>query len=658
MDQFDDCFSRAFAELDSVLAKVHILEDWQLISRVASVIWTFIEEGREKGCDGASAARYYLAKALREAGVDLYKPYYAYLHGTREDVVEVLRDIFPNLVDVRGHAPASPRRTARSEQPSLHAAEEGPKGGFAPDCFAKAFMELGEVMAKAHLLDDWQLVSRIAHVVYTFIEEGKENGCDGASAALTYITEALERAGIDRFKTYRAYLHGTREDVLRVVRQIFPYLAEIRRPYAVAEVERPSPPHRWRQLERERAPASRPASLAASAKPPWKPRGRKAVGRGVAALAALIIAVAVLHSYSEIISLVLHKPANVETLYSSRGLSTELSKSSVPLTYTTSQISIVYTTTTTSLTHFTTPSSFTTWQITTSAITSREIEGLDDAAGFISAAVEAINNERAALGIPPATPTVLKAAEFKARYLAHNNHLSHYDKEGRHPIYYYTKLDGGLYAVEENGFACFGCSVSAKWGREMVREMVHNDALSLWGHRDSILDPCHNRVAVAVARNGSSVYAVVYMVGEWAQWVEGPLYRDGVFHVKGYVKLPPPEKLYDGRPLYPVVIHCDKPNPDYYWRHSYSTGEICAGVLPQNVGQYPNIQTIYADVYTVVKSGHSWLIDLKFRYKPPPGTIATVIIYAGSTGVKWSPMAPGGKGRLKYCRVLNYVIEG
>ncbi|MGB9705960.1 MAG: hypothetical protein ACPL3C_10960 [Pyrobaculum sp.] len=47
MGQFDGCFTRAFAELDSVVAKIHALEDWQLVSRVASVIWTFIEEGRE-----------------------------------------------------------------------------------------------------------------------------------------------------------------------------------------------------------------------------------------------------------------------------------------------------------------------------------------------------------------------------------------------------------------------------------------------------------------------------------------------------------------------------------------------------------------------------------------------------------------------------------
>jgi hypothetical protein len=40
--------------------------------------------------------------------------------------------------------------------------------------------------------------------------------------------------------------------------------------------------------------------------------------------------------------------------------------------------------------------------------------------------------------------------KFRAKCLARTNLFSHYDAEWRHPDYSYTRLDGGLYGVEEN----------------------------------------------------------------------------------------------------------------------------------------------------------------------------------------------------------------
>ncbi|MCU7788338.1 CAP domain-containing protein [Pyrobaculum sp. 3827-6] len=607
MGQFDGCFTRAFAELDSVVAKIHALEDWQLVSRVASVVWTFIEEGREGGCDGASAARHYVAEALKKAGVDLFKPYRAYLHGTREEVVEILRDIFPHLIELRRPVSVEEAKRGTYGEPNVRqAAVKRPAAADAESCFVRAIMELREVMAKAHLLDDWQLVSRIAHVVYTFIEEGKERGCDGASAAFTYITEALERAGIDRFKTYRAYLHGTRDDVLQVLRQIFPNLVRIRRPVAAEAVSRKEP---------RRAPPM-----------------TKTV-RHASALAAAFIVLAFL-------ALVIIFTGGLPLRLLTSGVGASAPEATVAAT---------------------TPTQTGGHSAATATQQASGAGLFDDVYGFIRGAVEALNRERASVGIPPAAPLyTLKVPGFRAGYMAEKNYLSHYDREGRHPVYYYTRLDGGLYAVEENIYACYGCrSLNAEEGERMIRSMIYDDADSQWGHRDSLLDPCNNYVAVAVARNGSNVYAVVYMISWWASWIEGPVYADGVFRVKGYVKLPPPDALSDGRQLYPVFIYCDKPNPANYNKRSYSVGKICAGVLPPNAGAYyPDVQTIYADTYTVVKTSNGWLVDLKFKYRPPPGYIATVVIFAAPTGVKWSPMAPGGENRLKHCEVLNYAIEG
>ncbi|MGB9705961.1 MAG: CAP domain-containing protein, partial [Pyrobaculum sp.] len=363
-----------------------------------------------------------MAEALKKAGVDLFKPYRAYLHGTREEVVEILRDIFPHLIELRRPVSVEEAKRGTYGEPHVRqAAVKRPAAADAENYFVRAIMELREVMAKAHLLDDWQLVSRIAHVVYTFIEEGKENGCDGASAAFTYITEALERAGIDRFKTYRAYLHGTREDVLQVLRQIFPNLVRIRRPVAAEAVSRKEP---------RRAPPMTKTKRYAST-----------LNTVFTVLGFLVLII----------------------IYTG-GLPLEL------LIDTISRAGL-----------------------------------FDDVYGFINGTVEALNRERASMGIPPATPLyTLKVPGFRAGYMAEKNYLSHYDREGRHPVYYYTRLDGGLYAVEENVYACYGCrSLNAEEGERMIRSMIYDDADSQWGHRDSLLDPCNNYVAVAVARNGS-----------------------------------------------------------------------------------------------------------------------------------------------------------
>jgi hypothetical protein len=124
----------------------------------------------------------------------------------------------------------------------------------------------------------------------------------------------------------------------------------------------------------------------------------------------------------------------------------------------------------------------------------------------------------------------LNVARYGAEYLARTNLFSHYDAEGRHPGYWYTRLDGGLYGVEENlimvrgiGVGQFPMRITKVNYTDAIYGLVFNDVLSMWGHRDSLLDPCHNYVAMATFyfRNNTYVhmaynvcsdcdYAVVY----------------------------------------------------------------------------------------------------------------------------------------------------
>jgi len=189
---------------------------------------------------------------------------------------------------------------------------------------------------------------------------------------------------------------------------------------------------------------------------------------------------------------------------------------------------------------------------------------------LVRAVFEEVNRIRAKGGVPLVEFVQLEAPLFRARYMYGRNALDHYDAEGRHPVYYYTLLDGGAHAVEENIGAVWCRALpctSEGAARLLVRMMAYNDSHALWSHRDSLLDPCHNKVAVAVAGDPWRLYVAVYMVGEWAEWAEPPSYRNGTFSFRGYVRLPP------AGPSYEIAVY------RHGQRHGgpgYSLGELIA----------------------------------------------------------------------------------
>jgi hypothetical protein len=73
---------------------------------------------------------------------------------------------------------------------------------------------------------------------------------------------------------------------------------------------------------------------------------------------------------------------------------------------------------------------------------------------------------------------------------------------------------------------------------DAIYNLVFDDALSLWGHRDSLLDPCNNYVTMATSYLWSGAYGaryyVVYMVAKWVEWVSPPCYEGGRFTAEGY----------------------------------------------------------------------------------------------------------------------------
>jgi uncharacterized protein YkwD len=276
-------------------------------------------------------------------------------------------------------------------------------------------------------------------------------------------------------------------------------------------------------------------------------------------------------------------------------------------------------------------------------------------------AVEYFDHIRNKEGIPPVQLINLNVAKYRAEYLASTNLFSHYDAEGRHPGYWYTQLDDGLYGIEENlmikyvvGTGALPRSITNVNYTDAVYNLVFDDASSNWGHRDSLLDPCNNYVAMATSYFKNSTYGaryyVIYMVAKWVDWVSPPRYEGGRFTAEGYAT---PEM----KPKYFAVYYAKyESNPAS--RHSYDIGDLyLCKVLDNPFSHCENAQEP-AGVFTVEKMRDGrWhiKIDMPVALKKP-GLYTFEIIAEDLRGIKWSPKAPWGDARVGKCVIMEYTV--
>jgi len=474
-------------------------------------------------------------------------------------------------------------------------------GGCFPTEGDFAILELVEVK-KRYPIVKINAVPYLVEAVHRYFKEAEGRGCVVDEGLKRYVAERirslLEKHGVD-LRTMLTYdLHGVNKDVLDVLKMLGLEQAPPPRPTAAPHL--PVPKKSRAAVSAPPPPPPSPQSAKPILPPPMPPRGYKPPQRrrnGVDISFAL--------KFFAFVAAVIVAAVGLPMLYL-----------------------IVFE-------HAT--------------ITPTFANTLDDPA--VRVAFETLNRYRVENGLPPLEFITLKTPLFRAEYIYNHSRMRHYDVEGRHPNYYYTLLDGGVYAVEENlaKTMCGPCIA-----RDVVKQiyaMVYDDWLSLWGHRDSLLDPCNNKVSIAVARDFNTIYTVVYMVAVWANWIEPPRYYNGTFSFKGYVYLPPRGNFYE------IFIYRDVPSPLKYDDVSYNIGEPYAAVLPPTVSiEYLNVTNIRADRYVLRREGDRWYVDVAFRFEPPDNALYTVVMFANSTGVKWEPKSPWGWDRLRRCEIFEYTI--
>ncbi|MEM4439605.1 MAG: hypothetical protein QW680_13350, partial [Pyrobaculum sp.] len=367
---------------------------------------------------------------------------------------------------------------------------------------------------------NWYIAQRIRHIL-------ESNGVDVSSLVVelhgvpTEIAEIIELVGVSTVAPTRRWKLATRRSKTHETRR-----RDAGRPDDLIPV-----------YIRPRYEAERP--------PAWTRRGSigKKLAKGIASVFLLLALAAVVYYiittnadiWRNISHFLFNVPSPFEKTPTSRGDTT------ITITPITVPVPIITPITTTSInitpitiTPITvpvptiiniTPPTVTTTVTTTSTITTRELErhtasSLSDPVVF--AAFEELNKHRSSVGIPPVEFISLKTPLYRAVYMYNYSLYSHYSREGIHPNYYYTLLDGGVYAVEENlGMTrCYPASSRCirdpvAQARRLIYAMIYEDAPSDWGHRDSLLDPCNNKVSIAAAWDGSVFYIAVYMVSDW-----------------------------------------------------------------------------------------------------------------------------------------------
>jgi uncharacterized protein YkwD len=131
---------------------------------------------------------------------------------------------------------------------------------------------------------------------------------------------------------------------------------------------------------------------------------------------------------------------------------------------------------------------------------------------LIDYALGVINADRRSNNLREVTLSHILCAQQHAQDMLTNHYFSHWNTKGLKPYMRYT-LAGGKGAVAEN----IAWQTSNKeYDFERIKnslkklqwQMMFDDADSNWGHRETILEPRHNKVSIGIAYDNFNVYFV------------------------------------------------------------------------------------------------------------------------------------------------------
>ena len=284
-------------------------------------------------------------------------------------------------------------------------------------------------------------------------------------------------------------------------------------------------------------------------------------------------------------------------------------------------------------------------------------------------ALNRINYEREKYGLEPLklfhNNTV---AQQHAEEMVTYGYLSHWDINGYKPYMRWGFEGYTWFGISESIGAMFiydGKTWSSWELKEAidnsVYNMVYNDAESNWGHRDDLLDPCHNYVAIGIAYSSKMFALVINSINDYIVWLEKPRILGSKLQMSGII----PYRFIDGNDSVPISIYVfyDKPpkkttayqlNNEFPSSYGYGeTNSPIAGVLPKTNMYYEDIETLYAEEYIVENRDNGLFFKVTVDLKPilTKDGVYTIIILQKDLKQK-HPFR-----ELNYCELTNIVIK-
>lgn len=266
----------------------------------------------------------------------------------------------------------------------------------------------------------------------------------------------------------------------------------------------------------------------------------------------------------------------------------------------------------------------------------------------IAYALELTNKYRNENGLPNVTLSHEGSAQQHASSMLQYSYFSHWDIYGMKPYMRYTLL-GGRDAVEENiaytksGVeACVG-TICKSYGNlnttnvinSMLYNMMYNDSQCCNnGHKDNILDPNHNQVAIGIAYNSTTMYMVQDFIDNYTSWLNNtPSYTNDKIYLEGSTA--------SNYIVSSVVVSYDNPlipltAEQLDQTSEYSYGQSVAGVVSNIIDYYPSLVTVVANTYNVKGSNFFIVFNMsKLITRYGPGEY-TVEVWLNSTASKSS----------------------
>ena len=276
-------------------------------------------------------------------------------------------------------------------------------------------------------------------------------------------------------------------------------------------------------------------------------------------------------------------------------------------------------------------------------------------------ALDLINRDRAANGLPQVVMGSNPAAQLHALDMLEYSYLGHWWVDGRKPYMVYTQTGGTSYASENASFSGWTdlrwaqsncesflvrCEVSSP--EEAITRhqyaMMYDDAHADWGHRDNILRESHRAVNIGIAANDRRVTFVQHFEGGAAAAIAPPvLSADNrlsleIVKQETGVQIGGVVSIYYDPPVTPKTTQAIETLHSYCLGGGFTTqcGDEVASILepPEQGYYYSSLQynEVVASSWNETAEGFSFAADMGTLLQTPG--VYTVVVWRG-TGGTW-----------------------